>query len=338
VNDLVSTTPRELRDMWLDTRANDATDETLQSYRYRTKQFVEWCESRGLMNINDLTGRAVHEYREDRKSVLNKTSLANNLGTVRRMLEYGVAIEAVEPVLPDKIEKMEPSVSKAEQASDTKLDHEDAHEILEYLDTYHYASRDHALLALAWDTAARAGGLRGLDVEDFDREIGMVEFKHRPESGTPLKNQRNGNRYVSLCDSTTEVVAEYIDEFRHEIETEHGRRPLLTTKQGRIAKNTMRRTIYRVTQPCFVGGCPHDEDPETCEYRVHGYESQCPSSLSLHPIRTGRITHLRDNGMPPAEVAERVDATPETIRQHYDHPDGLDRMETRREFVDSIGV
>ncbi|MFW5978084.1 MAG: hypothetical protein ACOCP2_02465, partial [Halohasta sp.] len=59
--------------------------------------------------------------------------------------------------------------------------------------------------------------------------------------------------------------------------------------------------------------------------------------ISPHPIRTGAITYLLNQGWPPEDVSERVDATVETIEQHYDKADPerrrqrlRNRMEERR--------
>ncbi|WP_239638600.1 hypothetical protein [Halorubrum saccharovorum] len=67
----------------------------------------------------------------------------------------------------------------------------------------------------------------------------------------------------------------------------------------------------------MAGGCPHDKDPDTCEWTRYVHLSKCPSSRSPHPIRTGSITWQLNQEIPP-EVAERVDATVKTIENHYD--------------------
>lgn len=76
-----------------------------------------------------------------------------------------------------------------------------------------------------------------------------------------------------------------------------------------------------------------DRDPDECEAREHGHEARCPSARSPHRIRTGAITHHRDCGWPPEVLAEKVNATPETIREHCDHPELLRRMESRRNYL-----
>ncbi|MWV64621.1 hypothetical protein GRS48_07260 [Halorubrum sp. JWXQ-INN 858] len=45
---------------------------------------------------------------------------------------------------------------------------------------------------------------------------------------------------------------------------------------------------------------------------------------------------MRDEGAPIRAVAERVDATPETLKLHYDFSDERNRMEHRRDVFDEI--
>jgi len=335
---LTPMTPREAKQQFLDVREDESSPETTDSYHYRLNSFVEWCEQAGILNLNDLSGRDLHRYRQYRKSDVEETTLKNNLRTLKQYLQLGVALEAVEPVIPELIEQMIPSIGKAEERSEAKLTRDEAHVILDYMERFQYASREHALLILVWDTGCRRGGLHSLDRDDFDEEDGTVYFEHRPDDGTRLKNKTKSNRLNALDEITVRVLADYVAENRTDTVGDHGREPLFTTSQGRAAKTTITRTVYRVTQPCYVGECPHDREPSTCEATQHGYESKCPSSLSPHPIRTGRISDLRDRGASVAEVAGRVDATEQTIRSYYDMPDHRQRMESRRESILAAGI
>jgi len=113
VTDLEPITPRSAVDRFLQRRRTDSTDETVKSYRYRLKQFVEWAESAKILNMNDVTGRRVQEFAEYRKQDLNENTLKNELGTLKKFTEFCVAIEAVEPALPDKVQSLKPSCRKS---------------------------------------------------------------------------------------------------------------------------------------------------------------------------------------------------------------------------------
>jgi len=343
--------------MWVDRQKAEKSEDTVQSYFYRVRQFVDWLDEDGITNLNQLSGRDVFRYDSSRRSDgLSKSALNNQLGTIKLFLEFCADIEAVPPELPAKVDV--PTLSKAERANEEKLSAQRADTIIEALEKYEYASRDHLLFALGWHTGARLGALRSLDLrdcylveddlqrlahqDDLDPEqleavdLPFLYFRHRPESDTPLKNKGEGERPVGLSDEIGELLQEYIEVSRFDVEDDHGRKPLFSSQKGtgRMSKGAIRSRFNIITQPCRYGVCPHDRDPDDCEAREHGYESRCPSARSPHRIRTGSITNHRDEGWPPEVLAERVNATPEVIRTHYDQPDLLKRMESRRSYLE----
>ncbi|WP_436934506.1 tyrosine-type recombinase/integrase [Halovenus marina] len=356
-DDLRSLEAREALSMWLDRQRAEKSEETVQSYFYRVRQFVDWLEEEGITDLNHLTGRDVFRYDSARRADgLSKSALNNQLGTIKLFLSFCADVEAVPPELPAKVDI--PTLSKSERANEEKLTAERASTILGKLEQFDYASRDHALFALAWHTGMRLGALRSLDLrdcylveddlerllhqDDLDREqlqkiqVPFVYLHHRPDTDTSLKNGVDGVRPVSLSDDLGELLRDYISVNRPEVEDEYGRKPLFSSEKGtgRMSKGAIRSRFNIVTQPCRYGVCPHDRDTDTCEALEHGYESRCPSSRSPHRIRTGSITYHRDRGWPPEVLAERVNATPEVIRTHYDQPDLLKRMESRRDYLD----
>lgn len=371
-DDLQPLGPREAMEMWLERQRSEKADESVQSYRYRIDQFVSWCEQEGIENLNTLDGRDLYRFDSYRRGQdLSVSTLNNQFGTLRLFLEFCADIEAVEDGLARKLDV--PELTKAERANEEKLPTSRAKTIDEKLSRYERASLDHALFATAWETGCRLGALRALDVEDcyLDEDdlerlaheedldesglfktaeqndveslideisVPFVFFRHRPDSETPLKNQEGGERPVSLTDDLGELLQDYIEVNRPNVADEYGRNPLFASKKGggRMSKGAIRRRFYIITQPCRYGSCPHNRDPDECEALDHGREQRCPSARSPHKIRTGSITWHRDAGWPPEALAEKVNATPETIREHYDHPEKLRRMESRRSFLDDL--
>lgn len=61
---------------------------------------------------------------------------------------------------------MVPQLGRSERQRDETLDAETAEAILEYLSKYHFASRNHVLFALLWETGIRIGATNSLDVND----------------------------------------------------------------------------------------------------------------------------------------------------------------------------
>ena len=353
VSDLEPLPPREATEMWLDRQRSEKSEASVKSYYYRMKQFVEWCEDQEIENLNDLSGRTIYEYSSDRRGQdLSISTLKSQLGTLKRFLEFCETIEAVEPDLSKRVDV--PSPSKREEASDELLKPRRAERILEKLERYRYASRDHTMFALMWYTGARIGSIQALDTTDCyleESDLSRLEinadvtvstpfvyFKNRPETDTPLKNRHHGERPVSLPEDVGKIISEYIEVRREDIVDEYGRKPLFPAakKQGRVTKGALRNRVYILTQPCRLGKCPHGRDKQSCEALEHGNEARCPSSRSPHPVRSGSITHQRDLGIPPEVVSERVNASQEVIELHYDRPDLLRRMESRRKHIQKM--
>ncbi|GAA0665464.1 tyrosine-type recombinase/integrase [Natronoarchaeum mannanilyticum] len=326
--------PEAAVDLYLDSRRDEVTSETLTSHKYRLKMFVEWCEENSITNINDLSGRDLHAYRVDRRDdgELKPVTLRGQLSTLRAFLRFCASVDAVPEGLASKV--LLPTLSESDRASETKLDPERAEHILEYVSRYQYASRTHVVFALLWRTGIRTGSIRALDMGDFYPEEQALELVHRPETGTPLKNKQNAERMVALDGRLIRMLEEYIDGPRHDKTDEYDREPLVTTQQGRPAASTIRDTIYRITRPCTVGKeCPHDRDPDDCPAMETRSSSRCPSSRSPHDIRSGAITaHLLED-VPVEIVSERCDVSRDVLDRHYDRRTEREKMEQRRDHL-----
>jgi len=250
-SDLEPIEPRTARELYLDHKAVDCSESTVYNHRYRLKPFLEWCEENDLDNLNDLSGRDVQTYRlwREENSDIKKLTMRMHMGTLRVFLKWAGSIEAVPENLYDKV--MVPSVRPEERQRDETLDADRAREILAYLSKFQYASNEHVLLALLWKTGIRIGSANSLDVDDVDFDNGHLRLVHRPEQDTTLKNGQGGERLIAITSGLAKLLGDYIDEKRIPREDEYGRSPLLTTRQARMSRATMRRIVYEVTAPCF---------------------------------------------------------------------------------------
>ena len=323
-------TPRDAVDRWLSRQQLDKADATLSGYRRRLSHFVEFCEDNEIETVNELTPWDVESYETRRRGRDVATiTLRNELLTFRQFLRYLARVGIIDEAVPKAVEL--PNVSAADQADETLLEPARAERILSVLrdGKSGVSARSHAVLEVAWFTGARLGAMRGLDVGDVDLDDGWVRFQHRPESGTPLKNGKDGERVVGISDDVAEAIARYRENAPSQTD-QHGRRPLWETPFGRVSTNTVRTTVYQATLPCRVGPCPHGKDPETCEWTTQQQASKCPSSRSPHQIRSGSITWQLNRGLRADVVAERVNASVDVIEQHYDRADEFDQFEERR--------
>jgi len=60
--------PRHALELYIADRENNVTQATLYSHRSRLGHFVRWCEGKEITNLNNLTGRQLHEFRLCRRN------------------------------------------------------------------------------------------------------------------------------------------------------------------------------------------------------------------------------------------------------------------------------
>lgn len=338
-DDLQPLTPADAVALYLDARRDDAAEWTVTSHEARLRPFVEWCQTEGIENLNDLDGRNLYQYRvwrregnysESKVEELAPATLKSSLTTLRAFLRFAADVEAVPSDLFEKVPI--PELSDGEEVSDSTIVPERVPPILDYLHQYEYASRDHVLLLLMWHTGARIGGIQALDLQDcdLDGEQPGVDYIHRPEQGTPLKNDGDSERFNRISPEVATVLEHYVDGPRDDVTDEFGRDPLVTTTHGRPSKTTIRDAVYRWTRPCFIGReCPHDRDIETCEAATHDGASKCPSGRSPHDFRKARVTKYRNDGIPRNVVSDRLNTSEKVLDRHYDRASKRKRAERR---------
>jgi site-specific recombinase XerD len=329
--------PETAKQMYLRERQGEVSDRTLQAHHYRLEQFIRWCDRNDVENLNDLTGRDLHQFRLWRKDDgdLNTVSLRTQLQTLRVFTRFCETIDGVSAGLSDRVRM--PEASAEEERSRAVLPAERAHDVLEHLRQFEYASLPHVVLELLWHTGIRMGAAHALDVPDYDSEGAYVAVRHRPETETALKNAGNGERLVALSLEVCEVLDDWIDHNRPNVTDERDRRPLLATRHGRLAKSSLRGIVYRVSRPCYYADhCPHGRDVESCEGTDHGTFSRCPSAVSPHAIRRGSITYHLTNDVPERVVSDRMNVSQDVLEAHYDERTEEQRVEQRRGFLDNI--
>lgn len=331
--------PEEALDLYLSEKRTDLADASLKAHEYRLSHFLRWCDEEDIRNLNDLSGRDLHRYKLWRRDEgdLNKVSVKTQMDTLRVFVRWCESIDAVLPDLSEKV--VSPTLSDGDNQRDVLVQTDRAEEILEHLGKYEYASFAHVTLTLVWQTGMRTGTLRALDVRDYDSEEQWVKAKHRPETGTPLKNQSDGERLIALRPDTCQVIDDWLADRRPDVTDEHDRVPLLATNQGRASKTTIRETVYRWTRPCQLGNaCPHDRTPETCEATDDARKnaSKCPSSVSPHAVRRGSITHHLTEDVPEKVVSDRMNVSQDVLERHYDRRSEEVKVEQRRDYIDGL--
>jgi len=329
--------PTEAVELYLADRETEVTQATLTSHRYRLKHFIRWCDQNEISNLNELSGRQLHEYRQWRRADgdLTPASEKTQIDTLRVFIRWLEKIDGVEQNLHTKVRS--PSLNDGDKSRDVMLSNERAERALEYLEKYKYASRQHVVLTLLWHTMVRVGALHALDVDDYNASEQYLEVKHRPNLGTSIKNQESGERLVALSNEVCEVVTDWIIDRRPDVQDEHGRDPLISSEVGRVHRTTLRRDCYRYTRPCiFTDQCPHDREIDTCKGATHDHPYECPSSVSPHGFRRGALTHALNSDVPEKVLSDRANLSESVLDQFYDNRSRQERMEQRRKYLDNL--
>ncbi|MDG5761889.1 tyrosine-type recombinase/integrase [Natronococcus sp. A-GB1] len=327
--------PAEAFEIYLDERRAEVTANTLQAHKYRIGHFLRWCEEKEITDLNSLSGRQLHEYKiwRQKEGNLNAVSVKTQMDTLRVFIKFCESIDAVPPALHEKV--LSPKLNHGDNQSNAILTKDVAHNLLDYLYRFEYASFNHVLIRLLWTTGMRVGTAHGLDLEDYDQDDRYLEVRHR--KSTPLKNKQQGERLIALDPETCEVLDDWIYHQRPDSQDEEGRNALLSSVHGRAHKNTLRSTVYRWTRPCvYTGQCPHGRDLDTCEALNDNEKSAslCPSSVSPHAIRRGSITYHLTQNVPTEVVSSRMNVSAKVLDVHYDKRSEETKMEQRRRYLE----
>jgi integrase len=325
---------------YLERECSDLADRTLRGYQRKLQYFVQYCNKKEVVNLNEIDGRFIDDYQHWRRyestdSSLSVITMQDDMYLLRDLLQYLESIDAVTAGLSEATTI--PTPDDEDGVRDIELSADRAGRILEYLGKYHYASGEHVVWVLHCETGRRPGGIHSLDVDDIvtDVENPYIDIQHRPEQGTRLKNGAKGETQVSIPNHVAEILDAYIASRRPEVTDDYGREPLLASNQGRLSRSCMRRYIYKWTRPCKITGeCPHDRDIDDCEAaQSSDVASQCESSLSPYAARHGYISQRRRDGVPVELISERCDVGADILDRHYDERDEAERREMRREII-----
>lgn len=326
---------RKARHDFIGHKENTQKESTARAYEFPTKNFAAHCEDHGVTVTGNITQRLVTTWLDKRQKEVKPITVKNNAKHIRVFLKWLGSRDLCDWDIHEKIEI--PNVPDQGDVNQDVLRVELAEQSLEFLETYHYGSVYHALFLTMWRTGCRISGALALDLDDFDThayEDSVLQFRNRKETGTPLKNGHNGERDVTIDDDLSQVLNDYINGRREDIE-ENDREPLFTVPSGRMYRQRAYKNIVAFTRPCVSGEeCPHNRTIDDCEAAQDKEQApSCPSSASLHPVRKGAITHHINEGWPKEPLSERVDVSVDVLEKHYDFRTNEKKRENRRKYM-----
>lgn len=88
----------------MDRRRTEITDASVETYDYRPKLWVEWCEDQGIESVSDPSDWTFEQFESYRAGLgLAPSSLHNEMETLQGHIDYLERIEAVEDGLAEKV-------------------------------------------------------------------------------------------------------------------------------------------------------------------------------------------------------------------------------------------
>jgi integrase len=332
--------PEAAVEWYLDHRQDELREATRRTHRSSLGIFVEWTEQAEIEDLNELGGRDLVEFKTWRKAEtdVNRVSLNGILAVLQRFLRFCERIDAVEEDLTEKVPL--PDVPPDEEVKTDVPGDEQVEAIRSYCRRFEYASRRHVQFELVAEIGIRLGALRAIDIDDVHASEAVIHLRHRPEMsevyGTPLKNGADGERVINLSPELARLLEDYIAQNRADVRDEFDRKPLFTTRKGRMSTTTIRRDFYKLTRPCeFDADCPHGREIGECEAATPAGASRCPSSFSTHPLRKWAIMRQLDAGVPKELLSDRVDVSVPVLDKHYDQRTEARKSERRREVLEA---
>ena len=330
--------PETALELYLQDKQPEQSQATQYSHKSRLGHFLRWCDEQEIENLNSLSGRDLQRYKLWRRDDgdLNTVTLKTQMDTLRVFIRWCETVDAVTPDLSTKVQS--PTLADGDNQRETMLESDTAAAVLAHLEKYEYASVKHVTLAILWQTMMRRGAVRALDCKDYDRDDQVLRVRHRPETGTPIKNQHQGERTVAIDDDLCHLLNDWVSDQRPSVTDDHGRQPLLATTQGRPHAQTIQKYVYASTRPCiYTGTCPIGRDQDSCEaLATANTASKCPESVSPHAIRRGSITHWLQRDVPMRAVSDRANVSQDVLSTHYDQRSEHEKAEQRRRYLEQI--
>ncbi|MFP9062334.1 tyrosine-type recombinase/integrase [Natrialbaceae archaeon A-chndr2] len=302
-------------------RRKNRSPETRAQYTRTIPHFIEFAEQKGIETPRRISPDIVDDYVNELQSEFEPdATVLTYTKNVRAWLRWIGKRQMCDEHVYRILDKDELGLTP--KARDEAFSEHTAKHILSKLRQQRRGSTCHALLELCWNAGPRIGDIHSLDVQDFNPNENTIQFRHRPESGTRLKNgnentatKGDGERDIVTQESVVEAIQIYVRNERPEVTDAYDRDPLFATSHGRAAKSTLRRWVYKATSCRWS---PEESTAQTCDGNCDPDSSVCPLSYYPHAIRRGAIVNHLSGGLRPDRASERFDVSPQVLKKHYD--------------------
>lgn len=208
---------------------------TRQAYLQAVRQFLSWCEARGVGDLTQIGPVMLAAYREQHPG--SPPTVKQHFSALRKLFAWYVE-KGVLPSNPAREVRTE--TIKRGEGKTPALEAGDMHLLFESFDTASVVGlRDRALIGVMAFTFARVGAVVGMSVKDY-YQVGKRSYLRLHEKGSKEKDVPTHHRLEEYLDEYLSAAGIVNDGIANDLEG-----PLFRSAAGRSTKLTerpMRRT------------------------------------------------------------------------------------------------
>jgi len=276
------------------------SNNTILGYGRDLKNFLEYCKSCNIKNIQELKPQHINNYlRLLTKAERCESSMKRALVSIRMLLRYAKVNSYIEDdfsvfLEAPKIWQRLPAVCSKEQ-------------ILELLNApdpkQEFYLRDKAILEILYATGLRASELANLKVSDLNLDIGYLR----------CIGKGNRERIIPVGKTAISFVNDYIENLRPKLQKPFSSNFLLLSRTGRAMS---RIELWRIVK----------------KYTSLAFGSKQPKKLSTHTLRHSFATHLLAGGADLRSIQEMLGHVDIATTQIYTHVDQEKLKKVHKKF------
>ncbi|MEQ6378236.1 tyrosine-type recombinase/integrase [Bacillaceae bacterium S4-13-58] len=198
-----------------DRKFKNTSEENIRNYQTMLREFVDYCPTQGVVNVEDITYNLVRQYLMDCQQRGNKPgSINSKLHRIRAFLNYMIECEVI---------KENPAKKVSRQKEDVKIDVFTDNHIKQMLAYYrrikqreksYYAYRDYMLILVFLGTGIRRSEAVKLKWDDIDlQHLSMSIFgKNRKKDTLPItaKLAKELSAYRLFCEQYFSELGQYL--------------------------------------------------------------------------------------------------------------------------------
>lgn len=247
-----------------------SSDNTLESYLRDIGQFLMFCNSNNITNIQDINAVTIEKYNSYMSlNGKSKATLTRVAASMRCFFQYLTNTGTIfaNPILNVKFEKAEKKLPQV-------LTNREVNLLLSQPDGSDYKSmRDKAMLELLYATGIKVSELIDLNINDVNLQIGILHMR-----------SAKTERIIPMYPAAIKAVASYMANVRPIIVTESNEERLFTNMNGSALS---RQGFWKIIKH-YAAMADIDKD------------------ITPHTLRHSFAAHLLENGAQLADIKEML--------------------------------